>query len=369
MQITEKEILKALSNVNDPDLKKDLVSLGMIKNLDVSDKVRFEVELTTPACPLKEKIKNDCIKAIRELDSHLDIEIQMTSNVSSRRSSEINVLPNVKNIIAVASGKGGVGKSTVTVNLAYALAEKGAKVGILDADIHGPSIPTLLGLKNVQPKLRSIKEKNYILPIEKHNIKVLSIGMLVDEKQAIVWRGPMVSSALRQLVEDVIWGKLDYLLIDLPPGTGDVHLSLIQFAKLTGAVIVTTPQNVALADARKGLGMFTMPKINVPVLGVIENMAYFKPADNQEKKYYIFGKDGGKELAKEYDIPFLGELPLVMEVRERADIGDSWNYPNSESIKKSFHEVAGNLVRKIAVNNANFAKELAEEHNNLPPIG
>jgi ATP-binding protein involved in chromosome partitioning len=356
MAISKDDILNALRHVDDPDLKKDLVTLNMIEDIAVDgNKVSFTVRLTTPACPLKEKIKNDCINAVHEyVSKDAELDITMTASVTSHRNPNINVLPSVKNIICVASGKGGVGKSTVAVNLAIALSKQGAKVGIIDADIYGPSIPTMLGIKGQRPTVRLIKDKHFIEPIEVYGIKVLSMGMLVDDKQAIVWRGPMVTSALRQFVTDCLWGRLDYLILDMPPGTGDVHLTMIQTVNVTGAVIVTTPQEVALSDARKGLAMFRLETINVPVLGVVENMSYFTPAELPDNKYYIFGKDGGKQFAAEYELPLLGELPLVQSVREGGDDGTpiALRDPDIDISSKAFYDLATNVAQQIAIRNA-----------------
>lgn len=364
MNPTEEIVLRALGTVLDPDIGKDLVTLNMIKDLKVTGlSVSFTVELTTPACPLKEKIRRDCEKAVHSVLPLANIQINMTANVTSNRNTDINVLPNVKNIICVASGKGGVGKSTVSVNLALALAKQGAKVGIIDADIHGPSLPMMLGIGKQMPEVRDIKGKHYIIPIEAYGLKVLSIGLLVDERQAVVWRGPMVTSALRQFVTDVIWGKLDYLVIDMPPGTGDVHLTMVQSVQVTGAVVVTTPQAVSLIDAKKAMTMFTMPKINVPILGVVENMAYFTPQDMPEKKYYIFGKDGGKELAASYDVPFLGEVPIKEQIREGGDLGKPISVQNDKETEAIFDSIAENVARNIAINNAKPKAQIVENEN------
>lgn len=355
--ITKERVLIALSKVQEPDLKKDLVTLNMIENIEVEgNKISFTIVLTTPACPLKELIHNNCVKALNdEFNQELEVDINMTSNVSSTRNNSINVLPNVKNIVCISSGKGGVGKSTVTVQLAMALSKMGAKVGILDADIHGPSIPIMLGLKNQKPLTRQIKDKIYILPIEyNENLKVLSIGFLVDERQAIVWRGPMVTSALKQFISDVIWGDLDYLLLDMPPGTGDVQLTIAQQLKVTCSVIVSTPQKVAIADARKALSMFRVQGVEIPVAGVVENMAYFTPTDMPEKKYYIFGSGGAKNLALEYEVPFLGEVPLTENLREAADNGLELSADN-EIVLASFDSIARNLAREISVLNSQTA--------------
>ncbi|HKZ37345.1 MAG TPA: Mrp/NBP35 family ATP-binding protein, partial [Chryseolinea sp.] len=320
--MTQSDILKALSTVDDPDLKRDLVSLNMIKDVIVAPgKVSFTVVLTTPACPLKEKIRQDCEDAVRKVvGENVDIDILITSSVTTQRSNA-PLLPKVKNIIAIASGKGGVGKSTVTTNLAVALAMAGAKVGLIDADIFGPSIPTMFNCEFEQPTVKQINGKNIIIPIEQYGVKLISIGFLTPPDSAVVWRGPMASAALKQFFGDAEWGELDYLLIDLPPGTSDIHLTLVQTVPVTGAVIVTTPQKVALADANKGLAMFKQPQINVPVLGVIENMAYFTPEELPDNKYYIFGKDGGKNLSLKYDVPLLGQIPLVQSIRESGDSG------------------------------------------------
>lgn len=363
MPFSTEDVINALRHVQDPDLKKDLVTLNMISNVEVNDeKVAFKLTLTTPACPMKEKIKADCVEAIgKHLNTALAVEIELDSNVTSMRNSNVNILPSVKNIICVASGKGGVGKSTVAVNLALSLARQGAKVGLIDADIYGPSIPTMLGIQGKKPSVRLIKDKHYMEPLEVEGIKVLSIGLLIGENQPVVWRGPMVTSALRQFVTDCIWGKLDYMIIDMPPGTGDVHLTITQTVNVTGAVLVTTPQDVALVDARKAMGMFRLDNINVPVVGVIENMAYFTPEELPENKYYIFGRDGGKRMAAEYEVPFLGEIPIVQAIREGGDTGKpASQYSDSEIVKDAFSEVAINVARQIAIKNANFEPQPTE---------
>ncbi|MDQ3535960.1 MAG: Mrp/NBP35 family ATP-binding protein [Bacteroidota bacterium] len=356
MFLIKDQVIKALSTVEDPDLKRDLVSLNMIKDLRVEGKkVFFTVVLTTPACPLKELIKNSCIEAIHTLvDADLIIKINMTSEVTSIRGNT-QLLPQVKNIIAVASGKGGVGKSTVTANLAVALSRSGAKVGVIDADIFGPSIPTMFNCENEKPKIIERNGKNLIVPLVQYGVKLMSIGFLASPEEAVVWRGPMASSALRQFLGDTEWGELDYLLIDLPPGTSDIHLTLVQSVPVTGAIIVTTPQKVALADAKKGLLMFKQPQINVPVLGVVENMAYFSPLELPDHKYYIFGKEGGSQLAEKYKVPFLGQIPLVQSIRESGDSG----YPavlKDDITSDAFKALAETLARYIAIRNANFEK-------------
>ncbi len=356
MKITKEKVLEALSYVEDPDLKKDLVTLGMIEDVKINGKkVSFTVVLTTPACPLKALIEKACYNAIiHYVDAEAEVSIHMSSNVTSKRNDGRGVLPKVKNIIAVASGKGGVGKSTVAANLAVALAKNGAKVGLVDADIYGPSIPIMFGLEKERPFVRDIDGKSYLIPIERYGVKLLSIGFLVDPSQAIVWRGPMASKALNQIFEDADWGELDYLLIDLPPGTGDIHLTLVQSVPVTGVVIVSTPQHVALADARKGIAMFQMPAINVPILGLVENMAYFTPAELPENKYYIFGKDGGKKLAEELNVHLLGQIPIVQSICEAGDSGkpEVLNIDSPSSI--AFMELAKNVAQQIAIRNANM---------------
>lgn len=321
--MTKEKVLEALSNVQEPDLGKDLVTLNMVKDVEIEGNyVSFTVVLTTPACPMKDMIKNACVNAIKLLvNKEATVNVKFTSNTTTKRTDEGAVLPKVKNIIAVVSGKGGVGKSTVAANLALALAQGGAKVGLMDADIYGPSVPIMFGVRGERPMMMDIEGKGMIIPLERYGIKLISIGLLVDEKNAVVWRGPMASSAIRQFVTDVYWDELDYLVVDMPPGTGDIHLTLMQIVPVTGAVIVTTPQDVALADAKKGIAMFGQAQMNVPVIGLVENMSYFTPAELPENKYYIFGKDGGKRLADEYDIPFLGQIPLVQSIREGGDQG------------------------------------------------
>lgn len=355
MQFTKDDILKALATVEDPDLKKDLVSLGMIQGLEIEpDVVRFSVVLTTPACPLKELIRNSCEQAVRQVvGDTLHLEIKMTSSVTSVRTGAI--LPKVKNVIAIASGKGGVGKSTIASNLAVTLAEMGAKVGLLDADIYGPSVPTMFNCETARPGVRQEGEKYVLIPYERYGVKLLSIGFVAPPDEAVVWRGPMASSALRQFLADADWGELDYLLIDLPPGTSDIHLTLVQTVPVTGAVVVTTPQKVALADAQKGLMMFTRKPINVPILGIVENMSYFTPAELPENKYYLFGKDGGKVLAQRNEVPFLGEIPLVQQIREGGDTGIPVAMEASSIVSEAFKNLAEKLAQNIAIRNAEIA--------------
>lgn len=355
--MTQQDVLRALSTVIEPDLHRDLVSLNMIKDVQVKDNVvSFTVELTTPACPLKELIKRNCVDAIRHyLGESVQVEIAMTANVTARKQMQSNILPEVRNLIAVSSAKGGVGKSTVAVNLALALAETGATVGLVDTDIYGPSIPTMFDALDVRPR---VNDKRQIIPIEKYGVKLLSMGFLVDPSQAAVWRGPMVTSAVQQFLRDTEWGALDYLVLDLPPGTGDIQLTLVQTVPLTGVVIVSTPQEVALADARRGMMMFD--KVNVPILGVVENMAYFTPPDLPDRKYYLFGDGGAKRLAVEWDVPLLGEVPIEQIVREGGDNGKPviLSHPGSLSAQ-AFRQIAAETARNLAVINA--------ENNQITP--
>lgn len=347
----EQDILHALSHVDDPDLNKDLVTLKMIEDVQIQgNRISFSVVLTTPACPMKSMIETACRNAIKHfVNADAEVHINMTSRVTSQRNTGV---PGVKNIIAVASGKGGVGKSTVAANLAISLSKTGAKVGLIDADIYGPSIPILFGVQNERPAARDENGKTYMIPVEKYGIKLLSIGFFTDPKQAVPWRGPMVSSALKQLFNDADWGELDYLVIDLPPGTGDIHITLAQNFPVTGAVIVTTPQQVATADARKGISMFQMEGVKVPVLGIVENMAYFTPADLPDNKYYIFGQGGGQSLAQEFGLPFLGELPLVQSISESGDAGKPVTTDENHPMAHLYHNLAENVAQQIAIQNA-----------------
>ncbi|MEO5500855.1 MAG: Mrp/NBP35 family ATP-binding protein [Ginsengibacter sp.] len=360
--MTEADILMALGNVEEPDLKKDLVTLNMVKDILINgNDVSFTIVLTTPACPLKDKIKNDCEKEIHNIYDDAIVKVNWSSNTTSLRVDKKDVLKGVKNIIAVVSGKGGVGKSTVASNLALAIAQGGAKVGLMDADIYGPSVHIMFGVRGERPVMRDVNGKGMIVPIDRYGLKLMSIGLLVDEKQAVVWRGPMVSSAIKQFVTDVDWGELDYLIIDMPPGTGDIHLTIVQTVPVTGVIVVTTPQLVALADAKKGIAMFSQPGLKVPIIGLVENMSYFTPAELPENKYYIFGKEGGKNLASEFDIPFLGEIPLVQSIREGGDIGIPVMMSDDEISKKAFIEFSDNAIRGISMRNARMPDEVVAE--------
>ncbi|MBI2619813.1 MAG: iron-sulfur cluster carrier protein ApbC [Ignavibacteriales bacterium] len=347
LDLTRENILQSLRSVQDPDLHRDIVSLGFVKDLSIKGgDVSFRLELTTPACPVRDQLKAESEKAIRSVIRGVaTIAIEMTSNVVGHANERKDaIIPGVRNTIAVASGKGGVGKSTVAVNLAVSLAMDGARVGLIDADIYGPSAPLMLGIDE-RPKMANQK----LLPLEKHGIKVMSIGFLVDPMQAVIWRGPMASGAVKQFLSDVDWGELDYLVFDLPPGTGDIQLTLVQTIPLTGAVIVTTPQDVALADARKGLVMFT--KVNVPVFGIVENMSYYV-CNHCGQREDIFDSGGGSKTASELQVPFLGEIPIHTGIR----IGGDRGIPIVIGEPKSAHaqtirQIARNLAAQISIQN------------------
>jgi ATP-binding protein involved in chromosome partitioning len=357
----ESKIYEALRRVEDPDFKKDLVTLGMIKDLKVEGSdIYFTIELTTPACPLKDKLKNDCMEAIaNDLGKDYTINIDFTSQVTTQRDTNSENLAGVKNIIAVSSGKGGVGKSTVATNMAIGLAQTGASVGLLDSDIHGPSIPTMLNLNGSKPEVEQDGEKVTMFPIEKHGIKTLSIGFLVDPEQPIVWRGPMVSSALKQLFNDTKWGELDYLIVDLPPGTGDIHLTLAQQFPVTGALVVTTPQQVALDDVTKTLEMYRQDQIDIPLLGIVENMSYFIPKEFPDYKYHIFGKGGGERIAQQYGIPLLGQVPLSVGMDEDVESGQPSVLDEGSPIHQPVQEMVSKMAQRVAIVNAQVIAEQA----------
>lgn len=347
--ITKELILHALSHVEEPDLKKDLVTLHMIENIEIlPNQIKFDVVLTTPACPLKGHIEHACRNAIALfVDKNIAVDINMTSRVTSVDTSQ---LKGIKNIILVSSGKGGVGKSTVASNLALALAQTGAKTGLLDADIYGPSLPIMFGLDGAKPMATQMPNgTTKIEPIEKFGLKLLSIGFFTDPNQPIPWRGPMATSAIKQLFNDADWGDLDYLIVDMPPGTGDIHITVSQTYPISGAVIVTTPQQVALADAIKGMAMYQMEGINVPIVGVVENMAYFTPAELPENKYYIFGKDGGKRLAEENNVAFLGEVPLIKSIADAGDNGFPILLDAEDSVSDIYKNIAGRVAQEISI--------------------
>ena len=346
--MNEKQIIKALSKVDDPDLKKDLISLNMIKNISIDNNVvSFEIVLTTPACPLKEQIKKDCLNELNKINNNVKYNITFSSNVVP--FDKKTMIKNIKNIIAISSGKGGVGKSTIASNLAVGLGNMGAKTGLIDADIFGPSIPTMFNCENEQPTIKKSKEKNIIIPIEQYGIKLLSMGLLIPNNKAVVWRGPMASSAMKQLILDVEWGELDYLIVDLPPGTSDIHITLSQSFPVTGTVIISTPQKVATNDAEKAISMYNQEQTNIPIIGLIENMSYF--IDDNNKKNYLFGKDGGKTLCNKFSIDFIGQIPIDKRISDGSDLG----YPiilKENKISDIFKTLSQNIARKIAINNS-----------------
>jgi ATP-binding protein involved in chromosome partitioning len=363
MSITVDSVIDALKYVDDPDLKKDLVTLGMIKDVVVDGKnVAFTVVLTTPACPMKDMIHNACINAIKHyVDQEAIVNVNMTANVTTTRTKDNTTLSKIKNIIAVASGKGGVGKSTIASNLAIALTKQGAKVGLVDADIYGPSQTIMFDVQNEMPGKGEYEGKPKMAPVESYGVKLNSIGFLAGPDQVIALRGPMASKALTQLFMDTNWGELDYLIVDLPPGTGDIQISLCSQIPLTGAVVVCTPQAVALADARKGIALFNLPSINVPVIGIVENMAWFTPEELPENRYYIFGKDGAKNLAGEMRLPLLGEIPLVQSIREAGDIGRPAVLQETTPQALAFREMAQNVAQQVAILNASKSNQELEK--------
>jgi ATP-binding protein involved in chromosome partitioning len=359
MEITTEKVLDALRYVDDPDLKKDLVTLNMIKDIEINGKeISFSVVLTTPACPMKDMIHNACVNAILHyVDKEAKLKINMTSNVTSKKTKDETTLRDVKNIIAVASGKGGVGKSTVAANLALGLVRQGAKVGLIDADIYGPSQHIMFGVVDENPGSGEFMGQKKMVPVESYGVKINSIGFMAGPNQAIALRGPMATKALIQLFHETIWGELDYLIVDLPPGTGDIQISLCSQINVTGAVIVCTPQDVAISDARKGIALFQLEQINIPILGLVENMAWFTPAELPENKYYIFGKDGVKNLAEELNLPLLAQLPLVQSVREASDAGRPAVMQDNTPQAIAFVEMSQNVAQQVAIRNAESLQE------------
>lgn len=362
MAITVESVIDALKYVDDPDLKKDLVTLGMVKDVAVDGKnVSFTVVLTTPACPMKDMIHNACVNAITHfVDKEAVVKVNMTANVTSTRDKDTGTLSKIKNIIAVASGKGGVGKSTIASNLAVALVQQGAKVGLVDADIYGPSQTIMFDVQNDMPGKSEYEGKPKMAPVESYGVKLNSVGFLAGPDQVIALRGPMASKALSQLFLDTNWGELDYLIVDMPPGTGDIQITLCSQIPLTGAVVVCTPQPVAIADARKGIALFNLPQLNVPVLGLVENMAWFTPEELPENKYYIFGKDGVSNLAEEMNLPLLGQIPIVQSIREAGDVGRPAVLQETTPQALAFREMAQNVAQQVAILNANKSKEKVE---------
>jgi ATP-binding protein involved in chromosome partitioning len=358
MKLDRKEILKALETISIAGEGKNMVESGAVQNvITFGDEVVVDLLLSTPAMHIKKRAEDDIKKLIHEQFSpnavvKVNIKVEAKENPNEIKGKSI---PGISNIIAVASGKGGVGKSTTTANLAVTLAKMGFKVGVLDADIYGPSMPIMFDVENEKPISIEVDGKSKMKPIESYEIKLLSIGFFTSPSQAVIWRGPMASKALNQMIFDADWGQLDFMLIDLPPGTGDIHLSIMQALPITGAVVVSTPQNIALADARKGVSMFQSDAINVPVLGIIENMAYFTPEELPNNKYYIFGKEGAKNLAEDLNVPFLGEVPLVQSIREAGDYGRPAALQTASPLEKIYEEIARNVVQETVNRNENLA--------------
>jgi ATP-binding protein involved in chromosome partitioning len=354
MIIQPKDINNALRGVKIPGSDESIVDLDMVQGIRIEGKkVSFTLVVQRSNDPNVAIIKSQCVQAILK---NLGKEVEIAGNITVRSVHDMQrpVLPGVKNIIAVASGKGGVGKSTIAVNLAVSLAQLGHSVGLIDADIFGPSVPIMFGEKESRPLGQKVDNRDMIIPIEKFGVKILSIGFFVSQSDALVWRGPMASNALKQLIADTLWGPLDYLLIDLPPGTSDIHLTLMQTVPVTGAVIVTTPQQVALADVIKGVSMFRGKSVDVPVLGIVENMAWFTPEELPDNRYYIFGKEGGKKLAEELKLPLLGQIPIVQGIREGGDAGQPAATDENSIIGKSFREVSSNVIKAIEERNSMF---------------
>jgi len=360
MEITVQHVLDALKYVDDPDLKKDLVTLNMIKDVEVKGKeISFTVVLTTPACPMKDMIHNACMNAILHyVDKEAKVKITMSSNVTTKKTKDETTLRDVKNIIAVASGKGGVGKSTVAANLALGLVKLGAKVGLIDADIYGPSQHIMFGAVGEGPGSADFNGEKKMSPVLSYGVKIMSIGFLAGPNQVIALRGPMASKALSQLFYESVWGELDYLIVDLPPGTGDIQISLCSQVKLTGAVVVCTPQDVAISDARKGIALFQLAQVNVPILGLIENMAWFTPEELPENKYYIFGKDGIKHLAEELQVPLLAQIPLVQSIREASDAGRPAVLQDNTPLSLSLMDMCRNVAQQVSIKNVEQPAEV-----------
>lgn len=373
MKITKEEVLKALETITVAGEGKSMVESGAVKNvITFGDEVMVDLELSTPALHIRKRAEVDVLKAIHE-KVYAKAKVKININVVAPQKPEANKtneikgkpIPGIKNIIAVASGKGGVGKSTVTANLAVTLSSMGFKVGLLDADIYGPSAPIMFDVANEKPLSVKVDGRSKMKPIESYGVKILSIGFFTSADQAVIWRGPMAAKALNQMIFDAAWGELDFLLLDLPPGTGDIHLSIMQSLPITGAVVVSTPQHVALADAKKGVAMFQQDSINVPVLGIIENMAYFTPDELPNNKYYIFGKEGAKNLATDLKVPFLGELPLIQSIREAGDVGRPAALQINSTSQDAFIEITKNVVVEVTERNENLAPTEAIRITNM----
>ena len=367
MKLTKEVVIAALQHISLPNENQNIVEVGAIKNIQLfGSDVELDVVIKNPTLQYKKKVEVDCMKAIHDhAYEKSKVKVNLTVNAPAKEAKiKGNPIPGVKNIVAVSSGKGGVGKSTIAANLAVGLSDLGYKVGVIDADIYGPSMHIMFGLEGATPSTINIDGKSKIKPLESYGVKLLSIGFFAQSQQAVVWRGPMASKALNQLLWDTHWGELDYLVVDLPPGTGDIHLSLVQSIPLTGAVVVSTPQNIALADAKKGVNMFRMDSIDVPVLGMVENMAYFTPDELPDKKYYIFGKEGAKGLAEEMGIDLLAEIPIVQSLREAADAGRPAILQGATPIAIELLNMAKNVVAAIEKRNTTLAPTKAVELTN-----
>ncbi|MCX7546994.1 Mrp/NBP35 family ATP-binding protein [Xanthomarina sp. F1114] len=358
MKLNKQDILKALETISAPGEGQNMVESGAVKNVvTFADEVVVDIVINNPALQAKKKTEVEIMKTIHDLvyeKAKITVNVKVEASTQPKNEIKGKQIPGIQNIIAVASGKGGVGKSTVTSNLAVSLAKMGFKVGILDADIYGPSIPMMFQVENEKPLAVNIEGKSKMKPVENYGVKILSIGFFTQPGQAVVWRGPMASKALNQMIFDAHWAELDFMLIDLPPGTGDIHLSIMQALPITGAVVVSTPQNVALADAKKGVAMFQQESINVPVLGIIENMAYFTPEELPENKYYIFGKEGAKHLSEDLNVPFLGEIPLVQSIREAGDVGRPAALQTATPLEEAFEKITQNVAQEVVRRNTNL---------------
>ncbi|WP_282143511.1 Mrp/NBP35 family ATP-binding protein [Cellulophaga baltica] len=359
MKLEKKDVLKALEQITVPGEGKNMVESGAVKNIQIfGDEVEVDITIANPSLQARKKTEVEILKIIHKevyekAKIKINVKVEAPAAADKPKTNEIKgkPLPGIKNIIAVASGKGGVGKSTVTANLAVTLAKMGFKVGLLDADIYGPSMPIMFDVAMEKPLAVTIEGKSKMKPVESYGVKLLSIGFFTQPNQAVIWRGPMASKALNQMIFDAHWGEIDFMLIDLPPGTGDIHLSIMQAMPVTGAVVVSSPQEVALADARKGVAMFQQDSINVPVLGIVENMAYFTPEELPDNKYYIFGKEGAKHLSEDLKVPFLGEIPLVQSIREAGDVGRPAAMQVDSPIANAFEEITKNVVQEVVSRN------------------
>ena len=369
MKIDKNDVLKALKSISIPGEEKNIIeSKAVINVMTFGDQIDVDLKLKNPTLQARKKIEVTILKTIHEQvyeKAKIKVNFKIVPSNKSNDAIKGSPIPGILNIIAISSGKGGVGKSTVTANIAVMLNKMGCKVGVLDADIYGPSIPTMFDLEGARPRSVQVEGKSKMEPIENYGVKVLSIGFFTKPEQAVIWRGPMASKALNQMIFDAVWGDLDFLIVDLPPGTGDIHLSIVQSLPLTGAVVVSTPQNVALSDAKKGITMFQQKNINVPVLGIVENMSYFSPPELPENKYYIFGKRGAQYLANDKQVPFLGSIPILQSVREASDFGHPASLQENSSIVKKFENVTKNLVSQVLLRNKNLPPTKVVEITNL----